>query len=407
MNQTPPAAEPTIAVAEPEPSGQVPTRLTRAQRKALAWQGKSCENCEIPLQGPFCHRCGQPERTPIRDLLALSNDALDYLFDVDSRVWRTLVSLFFAPGRLTEAYLAGKRMSFIRPMRIYLVMSALLFVVVNWTSDLNMRVTGDGDVQINGSAEDVVLPQLPVPPTPPDAGAGPIDPESARRAEEVARAQAEAAQALEQAAEQIKAKAAAEDAARATVKEKKPINLTFAGDQPWDRQDNPLVLAWLPPEVNEWMNDYIAVIKANLELVRDDPHRLGQSFLQVLPQSLFVLLPVFALLLKLVLVFKRRLYMEHLMVAVHSHTFIYMGILVAIGLSKLAEFWPEGWFNPWWFLMGLSIAWIPLNLFLTQKRVYRQRWWGAPFAFFVIGTLYLILVSFTIIAALVLSLVNL
>ncbi|MCB1612282.1 MAG: hypothetical protein KDI60_11090, partial [Xanthomonadales bacterium] len=172
-------------------------------------------------------------------------------------------------------------------------------------------------------------------------------------------------------------------------------------------QDNPLVLAWLPPEVNEWMNDYIAVIKANLELVRDDPHRLGQSFLQVLPQSLFVLLPVFALLLKLVLVFKRRLYMEHLMVAVHSHTFIYMGILVAIGLSKLAEFWPEGWFNPWWFLMGLSIAWIPLNLFLTQKRVYRQRWWGAPFAFFVIGTLYLILVSFTIIAALVMSLVNL
>ncbi|MGE4070415.1 MAG: DUF3667 domain-containing protein [Lysobacterales bacterium] len=404
MKQTPPVAEVALATAGTD----TPARpLSRAQRKAIAWQGKSCENCDIPLQGPFCHRCGQPERTPIRDLLALSNDALDYLFDVDSRVWRTLLSLFFAPGRLTEAYLAGKRMSFIRPMRIYLVMSALLFVVVNWTSDLNMRVTGDGDVQINGSAEDVVLPQLPAPPKPPDAGTGAMDPDAARRAEEVAAAQAEAAQALAQASEQIKAKAAAEENSGATVKEKKPINLTFAGDRPWHRQDNPLLLDWLPPAANEWMNDYIAVIKANLELVRDDPRRLGHSFLQVLPQSLFVLLPIFALLLKLVLITKRRLYMEHLMVAVHSHTFIYMGILVAIGLSKLAERWPAGWFNPWWFLMGVSIAWIPLNLFLTQKRVYRQRWWGAPFAFFVVGTLYLILVSFTVVAALVMSLVNL
>ena len=44
--------------------------------------------------------------------LSLSSDAFDYLFDVDARVWRTLVSLFFRPGRLTELYLLGKRMSF-------------------------------------------------------------------------------------------------------------------------------------------------------------------------------------------------------------------------------------------------------------------------------------------------------
>jgi hypothetical protein len=144
-----------------------------------------------------------------------------------------------------------------------------------------------------------------------------------------------------------------------------------------------------------------------MELARDDPKRLGHAFLRVLPQSLFVLLPVFALLLKVVLVFKRRMYMEHLMVAIHSHTFIYMGILVAVTLSWIAERWPTGWTNPWWMLMGFSIAWIPVNLFLTQKRVYRQRWWGAPIAFFVLGTLYLCLVGFTAVGALVASLVNL
>ena len=68
---------------------------TRRERKRLAWQGKACQNCNVPLRGPFCHQCGQPEKTPIRDLVSLSTDAFDYLFDVDARVWRTLVSLFF------------------------------------------------------------------------------------------------------------------------------------------------------------------------------------------------------------------------------------------------------------------------------------------------------------------------
>lgn len=387
----------------PEASGTAnPSRpMTRRERKAIAWQGKVCENCEAPLQGPFCHRCGQPEKTPIRNLLALSNEAFDYLFDVDARVWRTLVSLFFAPGRLTEAYLRGQRMSFIRPMRIYLVMSALLFVVVNWTSDLNMQVTENGDVQINGSLEEAQVPTPPL--VTPDDG---VTAEQAQRMNDAIAAKIEAAAEVAAAAKQLDAAKAAKDGVD-FEKKKEPINITFGGDQPWHRQDNPLVFGWLAQSTNDWINDYIGIVQANLGLARDDPRRLGQAFLGVLPQSLFVLLPVFALLLKVVMVLKRRLYMEHLMVAVHSHTFIYMGIITAIGLSQLAERWPAGWFNPWWFLMGLAIAWIPLNLFLTQKRVYRQRWWAAPFTFIVIGTLYLILVSFTTLAALVMSLVNL
>ena len=63
--------------------------------------------------------------------------------------------------------------------------------------------------------------------------------------------------------------------------------------------------------------------------------------------------------------------------------------------------------DPWLAIPLSFAAGIPLNLFLTQKRVYRQRWWGAPIAFFTIGTLYLCLVSFTAVGALVASLVSL
>ena len=86
----------TSANSPAQPTSAAAAR-SRRERKALAWQGRSCENCGVALQGPFCHVCGQPEKTPIRNLLSLSSDAFDYLFNVDARVWRTLVSLFFRP----------------------------------------------------------------------------------------------------------------------------------------------------------------------------------------------------------------------------------------------------------------------------------------------------------------------
>lgn len=389
MTETPTSPTPlTIASATPR---------NRRERKALAWQGRACENCGVALQGPFCHLCGQPEKTPIRNLLSLSSDAFDYLFDVDARVWRTLVSLFFRPGRLTELYLLGKRMSFVRPLRIYLVMSALLFVVVTSTSELGgIEVSGDGDIEIFDG----------------NPGAPSVDPAKASETDPGKESLPGLPAASSAKAEPNPAVPPTDAVASSGGKDtgddkKKPMTITLFGDQPWDRKENPLVIDWLPEKGNDWLNDYIGVIKANMELAREDPKRLGHAFLRVLPQSLFVLLPIFALLLKLALVFKRRMYMEHLMVAIHSHTFIYMGILVAISLAWIAEHWPSGWTNPWWLLMGFTIAWIPLNLFLTQKRVYRQRWWGAPIAFFTIGTLYLCLVSFTALGALVASLVSL
>lgn len=399
--------------------------LSRRERKAQAWRGRRCENCEVPLQGPFCHQCGQPEKTPIRDLVSLSTDAVDYLFDVDARLWKTLRDLFLRPGRLTEAYLRGKRMSFVRPLRIYLVISALLFVVVSSMSDMDgLQVSANGDVIVAGEgrkaergmgqgapgtreAPDEAASAAAKAETGADAAAAdkpagrplPGEDDPLKGIERAAAGAERAAEAAARAAEKVAEKAAGED--------EEPIELTIFGDQPWHPTDNPVAFTWLPDFANDWINHTVGVIQANLGLVRKDPKRLGHAFLRVLPQSLFVLLPVFALLLKLVLVFKRRLYMEHLMVAIHSHTFIYMGILVAIGLAWIAERWPAGWTNPWWMLMGFAIAWIPLNLFLTQKRVYRQRWWGAPIAFLTIGTLYLVLVSFTAFGALVASLVNL
>ena len=56
--------------------------------------------------------------------------------------------------------------------------------------------------------------------------------------------------------------------------------------------------------------------------------RMISGTFSALPPTMFVLIPVFAILLKLFYVFRRRLYVEHLIVALHSHAFMFLSLLL-------------------------------------------------------------------------------
>jgi len=88
-----------------------------------------CENCGAALHGPFCSHCGQHAKTPIVSFREFAGDALNNLFSVDSRVWRTVLPLFFRPGALTCDYIAGRRGRYLPPFRTYLVLSLLFFII--------------------------------------------------------------------------------------------------------------------------------------------------------------------------------------------------------------------------------------------------------------------------------------
>lgn len=128
-----------------------------------------------------------------------------------------------------------------------------------------------------------------------------------------------------------------------------------------------------------------------------------------MPATLFVLLPLFALLLKFAYLLKRRLYMEHLIVALHSHSFLCASLLLILLLDALAA-WAAGlpWLSrPIGWLEAVLIAWMPAYLLLMQKRVYRQGWFFTLFKFGLLGTCYLFLLSVGAGVNLMISLVNL
>jgi hypothetical protein len=106
-------------------------------------------------------------------------------------------------------------------------------------------------------------------------------------------------------------------------------------------------------------------------------------------------------LLKLVYLFRRRLYMEHLIVALHSHAFLFLALLLLVLLTVL-----KGWLAPhagWaaeavgWLRLAL-LVWIPAYLLLMQKRIYRQGWPVTVFKYLLVGWCYSLLLGLVLTA---------
>jgi hypothetical protein len=89
--------------------------------------GTPCANCATPLQGPWCHECGQIGEDFHRSTLKLIAEVFEGLLHLDGRMWHTLPDLFRHPARLTRAYLEGHRAPQIPPLRLFLVVLLLVF----------------------------------------------------------------------------------------------------------------------------------------------------------------------------------------------------------------------------------------------------------------------------------------
>ena len=96
--------------------------------------GTPCYNCASPLVGQWCHNCGQAPHDFHRSAWALAAEAFENFFHADGRLWRTLWRLVRNPARLTRDFLAGKRAPQIPPLRLFLVVLLIVFLIGGWAT---------------------------------------------------------------------------------------------------------------------------------------------------------------------------------------------------------------------------------------------------------------------------------
>ena len=99
----------------------------RPKKKPFDHKGEPCKNCGTPLEGWYCHACGQNADTHHRSILHLIWEAIEGMFHLDGRLANTLPLLFFNPGRLAKDYMEGRIARHVPPFRTFLV-ALLLFI---------------------------------------------------------------------------------------------------------------------------------------------------------------------------------------------------------------------------------------------------------------------------------------
>src|SRR5467141_5410409 len=90
-----------------------------------------CENCGAQLHGHWCAQCGQAAIDYRRSFRHVIVDLLDSFLNWDSKFFATIGLLIVKPWRLTNEFLAGKRVRYLHPLRLYLLASILFFFAVN------------------------------------------------------------------------------------------------------------------------------------------------------------------------------------------------------------------------------------------------------------------------------------
>ena len=411
---------------------------------------RRCDNCGAQLLGEHCYACGQPTKGLVRHFGSILGDFFDSVLNLDTRTFRTLAPLLVKPGYLSLEYFRGHRVRYVSPVRLFFFLCLAAIFAVTLAFDFEDASVAPGNDRI-ANAQTVAeaeryrdeavtaltrardeIPDTPGARVGMDVGIDLVKQQAAERIswlqerDEAIRAgrpipaweltgedseadtgdapadeariangtrPAAAADESRAANGTLPASAADEPAPRRRGLRVRSTEFQF-NDRPWDAVVNPVKADWLGERGNAWLNALIGRAQENTRAIEKKPRLLFDAFFGGLPQTLLVLLPVFALLLKIMYLFKRRLYMEHLIVALHSHAFLCAAILVMVGLYKLREQLAPGFFHG---ALGWAEAavwiWMPLYLLIMQKRVYRQGWFFTLFKFVILGTCYVVLLS--------------
>jgi hypothetical protein len=287
---------------------------------AAASSAVCCENCGARVTQKYCGVCGQRLEPPVHSLWHFSQVAAEDLTHADSRLWRTLYALLFRPGYLTQQFLAGRRARYLPPVRLYLVLSVVFFLLAS-AGNSNLQV-----LEIKA----------------PDGGPAKASITPLEGANETREQSVHPGETPEQRAAHCKT--------------------NYNG--PWKERIVPLAQ------------------QACRKAIVDHGQALRIAFLHNIPRAMFVFLPLLAGLMMLMYWRPRRYYVEHLLLFVHNHAFVFLLGILAWLVSQMP------YVSDW---VGLGVTlYIAWYVYRSMRVVYGQGRWLTMSKFLVLTLFYVV-----------------
>lgn len=286
-------------------------------------RGKHCQNCGTPLRGPFCHRCGQHDFDVNRSFWHTSLEALESFFHFDTKLFKNLITLLFRPGRLTAAFNAGKRAAQMPPFRLYVFVSLFFFLFASLDREQEkppiFKSTGgvkpNAGFTING--EDVTAKEAWQALTD-----GTVEDPAVREQ-------------LQQIKDEVAAELAAAKAGPAATEEAEPRNvdrIRAAAEEIRDEQ--------LKEHADQGPSGWGAALEAKGRRLAtpEGQKAMVKGFIHALPKLILICVPFFALYTRFLFRKTGQVYLQHLVLALHFHTFIFLWLMFTNGWVDLLGF---------------------------------------------------------------------
>lgn len=281
-----------------------------------------CLNCGTPTGENinFCPQCGQENVNKRQPFWSILVDAITGFFSIDSKTFRSIFPLLFKPGFLTNEFVAGRLVNYVHPARMFITITIIYFLVFSMFNRKTetFKVSFPEDRVVNGDTNNINL------------NFGDLNIDYFRVMELM--------------------KAGVTDVN--TMADSIQLEKTF-----W----NKLMLRQVMKSKAMSREAFLSYYKSRL------------------PWIMFAIMPVFAIIMKLIYIRRKRLFIDHLVFAYHYHSFVFLLMLIGLLLLKI---WPG--IPQWPFAL-----WILWYLLRSMIKVYDDSFFKAFLRFFLISILYI------------------
>lgn len=287
----------------------------------------SCENCGYEFRGHFCPNCGQEVAEFNRPFGFVLYDFIGNFFAFDTRFFDSFWKLLARPGFLTAEFFNGRRVRYSPPFRMFVFLSFVLFLMLELLSQKGLNTFLEAPINDSQGLvkSDSTLLQS-------------VDSLSVKKNFNVE---------INNGDEDI-------------------VHLDSVEFDGANIRDNLRILAnhfeerlkvTSDPDDREKLISIIGICSS--------PELLVAKFLKYLSWSFFILLPVFALLLKLFYLKRKQYFIRHFIFSIHFHSYIFFMLIIAILLGLI--------FNSLsGYVLLIGFISIPVYFLLAMKNFYGQ-----------------------------------
>lgn len=387
------------------------TPVKHGGRYKLKFRGTECLNCGHPLElsDRYCPNCSQANSTKHLTL----KDFLDELFEdmvrFDTRLVRTLQTMLWTPGKISQDFIAGKRKTYANPFRLLLTLAFIYFLLLSITGDFDRfdrygqntsgRINMIPDISLDFDSDDPS----------PNAVLNQLDSTQLKKLDSLGIKGLDSL--TKKGLDTLDLSGLENFNLKKQIKSKKEINdstimanprayldsikgdgtigrtlkkanffLTLIDQDSVYTYEEAIEKHGLP---NRREDEIAFGIADSIDHLNRQPGGFLNDFLSTVPFAIFAFLPFFTIFLWLAYIRKKFNYTDNLVFSFHSQSLFFILLIISFLIDQV--FGTTS--------IGLFILLFGIYLWLSMKRFYGQGWFKTTIKYFFLNTIFIIMAS--------------